>query len=62
MNSTSVVIRRVFGALRAAGLVGSHGGNGGGWWISRIDEGFAMAIVDEIEAPHFVRRRFTVAY
>ena len=31
VNTNSVVIRRVLGALRRARLVASQGGNGGGW-------------------------------
>lgn len=34
VNTNPVVIRRVLGDLRAAGLVGSQSGNGGGWWIA----------------------------
>ena len=31
VNTNPVVIRRIMGALREAGLVSSQGGNGGGW-------------------------------
>lgn len=34
VNTNPVVIRRVLGALRAAKLVTSQGGNGGGWRLA----------------------------
>ena len=34
VNTNPVVIRRVLGALRAAHLVTSQGGNGGGWRLA----------------------------
>jgi|SRR5215203_1602121 Rrf2 family protein len=35
VNTNPVVIRRMLGALRSAGLVTSQGGNGGGWRLTR---------------------------
>jgi Rrf2 family protein len=35
VNTNPVVIRRVLGSLRAAHLVASQGGNGGGWRLIR---------------------------
>ncbi len=34
VNTNPVVIRRVMGELRAAGLVTAQGGNGGGWRLA----------------------------
>lgn len=38
VNTNPVVIRRVLGALRAAHLVTSQGGNGGGWRLASDPE------------------------
>lgn len=36
VNTNSVVIRRVLGCLRQAGVVSSQAGNGGGWMLTRL--------------------------
>jgi Rrf2 family protein len=38
VNTNPVVIRRLFASLRAAKLVASHGGVGGGWQLLRSPE------------------------
>ncbi len=52
VNTNPVVIRRVLGSLRAARLVSSQGGNGGGWHLLRPPESITLrdvycAIEDE---------------
>jgi Rrf2 family protein len=42
VNTNPVVIRRVLGELRAAGLVASQGGNGGGWRLVRAPEAVTL--------------------
>jgi DNA-binding IscR family transcriptional regulator len=39
LNTNPVVVRRTMGALKRKGIVGSEGGRGGGWILSRpLDE------------------------
>ena len=42
VNTNPVVIRRVLGALRAARLVTSQGGNGGGWRLVGAPEAITL--------------------
>ena len=56
VNTNPVVIRRVLGALRAARLVASQGGNGGGWRLMRDPETITLrdvyrAVEDETLFP-----------
>jgi Rrf2 family protein len=45
VNTNPVVIRRVLGALRAARLVTSQGGNGGGWRLVGDPEAITLCDV-----------------
>ncbi len=45
VNTNPVVIRRVLGQLRSAGLVTSQGGNGGGWRLSQDPEKITLCDV-----------------
>ena len=56
VNTNPVVIRRLLGALRAARLVTSQGGNGGGWRLVRSPEAITLrdvycAVEDEALFP-----------
>jgi DNA-binding IscR family transcriptional regulator len=56
VNTNPVVIRRVLGVLRAARLVTSQGGNGGGWRLARDPEAITLrdvycAVEDEALFP-----------
>lgn len=42
VNTNAVVIRRVLGRLRRAGLVGSLEGSGGGWRLARAPVGITL--------------------
>ncbi len=56
VNTNPVVIRRVLGALRAARLVTSQGGNGGGWRL--VAEPAAISLRDvyrSVEEPTVFR-------
>lgn len=55
VNTNPVVIRRVLGGLRRAGLVRSQGGAGGGWRLARDAEAITLrdvyrAVEEEDEA------------
>jgi Rrf2 family protein len=45
VNTNPVVIRRVLGALRAAHLVTSQGGNGGGWRLAADPRAITLCAV-----------------
>ncbi len=54
VSTNPVVIRRILGTLRGAGLVTSQGGNGGGWRLAREGEAITLrdvyrAVEDESE-------------
>jgi Rrf2 family protein len=45
VNTNAVVIRRLLGLLREAGLVVSQGGPGGGWQLSRLDKSITLRAI-----------------
>ena len=57
VNTNPVVIRRVLGGLRRAGLVRSQGGAGGGWRLAREAETITLRdvyrAVEEEDEPVF---------
>jgi Rrf2 family protein len=57
VNTNPVVIRRVLGAMRAAGLVTSQGGNGGGWRLANSPQVITLRdvyrAVEEEDEPLF---------
>jgi Rrf2 family protein len=60
VNTNPVVIRRVLGSLRAAHLVSSQGGNGGGWQLIRAPAAITLRDVYramEAEPPFALHHR-----
>ncbi|SNS99596.1 RrF2 family transcriptional regulator [Sphingopyxis indica] len=55
MRTNAVVVRRILGGLRQAGLVHSEKGHGGGWTIAREPSGITMRdIYDAIGRPRLM--------